>query len=128
MRISYLNLFAMEDKSMIARAVDILKSRGFENIRADVGELERPSRLTKKGSDVEFTPDLTALLKDGQCYFEIVRNSKKDKSRLIDKWSLLATMARLKNGNFFLMTPHGKMNYAQKLIRENRIVAEIIKI
>lgn len=118
----------MEDKLMIARAVDILRNRGFENIRADVGELEKPSRITKKGTDVEFTPDLTALFRDGQCYFEIVKKSRKDKAGLINKWSLLSMIARMRNGSFFVMTPQGKLNYTQKLISENKIQAEIIKM
>jgi len=113
---------------MIARAVDILRSRGFENIRADIGELEKPSRITQKDSGVEYTPDLTALFGDGQCYFEIVGKSKKNKNRLISKWSLLSMIARMRRGSFFVMTPQGKLNYAQKLIKENNIQAEIIRM
>jgi hypothetical protein len=118
----------MEEKSILSNAVDILKSKGFEHIQADVEEFERPAKLIKRGSDMVFTPDLTAEQNDGKCYFEIVRTAKRDKSQLIDKWSLLSAVAKHKNGHFFLLVPDGKMNYAQKILKEQKIEAEIIKM
>ncbi len=118
----------MEEKSILSYAANILKSRGFEEIHADVEEFDPPSRLLKKGSDTEFTPDLTAKQNEGKCYFEIVRTAKRDKSRLIDKWSLLSAVAKHKNGHFFLLVPDGKMNYAQKILKDENIEAGIIKI
>lgn len=119
----------MEEKMMLSNAVDLLKSRGFENIRADVDNFERPARLIQKGKDKnEFTPDLTAKQQDGKFYFEIVRKAKRDKRKLVDKWTLLSTLAQQRNGNLFLLVPHGKLTYTQKILREYHIDAEIIKI
>jgi hypothetical protein len=118
----------MEEKSILSNAVNILKSKGFEHIQADGEEYERPAKLIKKGTDMVFTPDLTAEQNHGKCYFEIVRTAKRDKSKLIDKWSLLSAMAKHKNGHFFLLVPDSKMNYAQKILKEERIDAEIIKM
>ena len=118
----------MGDKTMLSDAVDILKGKGFKNIKADYEDFEKPSKLVKKGSGKELRPDLTAKLHDGKCYFEIVRKAKRDKKEVIDKWTLLSALAQHKNGTFFLLVPHGKLSYTRKILNENNIEAEIIKI
>lgn len=118
----------MEDKNMLSDAVSLLKDRGFKNIKADHEDLEKPSKLVKRGGGKEMIPDLTAKLRDGKCYFEIVRKAKRDKRQVIDKWTLLSALAKHKNGEFFLLVPHGKLSYTRKILNEHKIEAEIIKI
>ncbi|MGK7395419.1 MAG: hypothetical protein ACNS62_12660 [Candidatus Cyclobacteriaceae bacterium M3_2C_046] len=118
----------MEDQALLNDAVNLLKTKGFENIRANHENLEKPAKLVNRGSDQEFIPDLTAKIRDGKCYFEIVRKAKRDKKSLIDKWTLLSALASHRNGTFFLLVPHGKLAYTNKILQENKIEAEIIKI
>jgi hypothetical protein len=118
----------MENNTMITTALDTIKNKGFTNIRADHENYEKPAKLKLKGSDHEIVPDFTAKENDGKYYFEIVRKAKRDKQAVVHKWTLLSTMANLRNGKFILLVPHGKLTYTRKLVEEHGIDAEIIKI
>ncbi|MFW5700913.1 MAG: hypothetical protein ACOCWM_04410 [Cyclobacteriaceae bacterium] len=118
----------MENNTMISNALDIIINKGFKNIRADYKDYEKPAKLKLKGSDQEVIPDFTAKEEDGKYYFEIVRKAKRDKKAVVHKWTLLSTLANLRNGKFILLVPHGTLTYTRKLVEEHNIDAEIIKI
>lgn len=116
------------DTRTIYSALDIIKSRGFESIRAVISDYESPARLTKKGTEKSFIPHITARTNNGKHYFEIVSKSKKDPVELINKWMLLSSLAELRNGTFFLVVPHGKLSYTNNLLQEHSINATLLKI
>ena len=118
----------MDNATIETTALDTIKNKGFKNIRADHENYEKPAKLKLKGSDHEVVPDFTAKEENGKFYFEIVRKAKRDKKQVIDRWTLLSTLAGMRNGTFFLMVPHGKLTYTRKILEENQIEAEIIKI
>jgi hypothetical protein len=117
-----------EQDSLMLNAVDLLKNRGFNNIRANHSDYEKPASLKQKGSEKTFVPDLTARQDESKCYFEIVRKDENDKKEQVKKWSLLSTLAKFRNGSFFLLVPHGKLNYTRQIVEYNSIEAEILKI
>ncbi|MDQ3394177.1 MAG: hypothetical protein M3512_08720 [Bacteroidota bacterium] len=82
--------------------MDIIKSRGFLNIRAVISDYETLAKLTSKGTEKSFIPHITARTDQGKHYFEIVSKTKKDPKKLVDKWTLLSSLAEIKNGTFFL--------------------------
>lgn len=118
----------MTQDTLIVDAVTLLKDKGFENIRVDLDDYEKPSKLQKKGSPKAYIPDLTAKQDDGKCYFEIVRKSENNEGEQIEKWSLLSTLAKHRNGKFFLLVPHGKLNYTRQILEKNDIEAEVVKL
>ncbi len=116
------------DENMIYSAIDILKEKGFENIRANVSDYERPAKLVKASSSIAYQPDMTAKTLTGKCYFEIVNDTKADKDVLKEKWSLFSAMAQHKNGTFFLLVPRGKMRFTNEMLKNNEIYADVLKI
>jgi hypothetical protein len=113
---------------LIYSAIDIIKSKGFEEIRAGISDYENPAPLTKKGTNKSFIPDITARTSQGKSYFEIVPKSTSDTKNLIDKWTLLSSLAQHRNGTFFLLVPHGKLSFTNKLLSQYSISADILKI
>lgn len=116
------------DTKTIYSAIDIIKSKGFEEIRAGISDYDNPAPLTKKGTEKSFTPDITARTSQGKSYFEIVPKSTTNIKNMIDKWTLLSCLAQHRNGTFFLLVPHGKLSFTNKLIAKHSISADILKI
>ena len=113
---------------LIYSAIDIIKAKGFEQIRAGISDYENPAPLRKKGTEKSFIPDITARTNQGKSYFEIVPKSTTNIKALIDKWTLLSSLAHHRNGTFFLLVPHGKLSFTNKLIAQHSISADILKI
>ena len=114
---------------LVSTAVTLVKKQGFENIRADYEEYEKPAALSQQGSNTVYTPDITAYGKQqGKCYFEIVSKDAKNKDELISKWKLLSRLAQIKNGTFFLLAPRGTMRYANQIVDQYNIHADILKL
>jgi hypothetical protein len=117
-----------EYEGMVTSIATYLNKKGYAHIRADLAEFERPSRLLKKGSEDAYIPDLTAQKNNGTCYFEIVNTSEEQKLRTVGKWQLLSMLAQSQNGKFFVLVPHGKMSYANRLLADHNISAEVVKM
>lgn len=112
---------------LITTAIDMVKDRGFKEIRADIGEYEPPHQLIGKTNNVNFTPDVTASKNDAKAYFEI--GMKDDNvNDLVNKWKLLETLAQMKNGSFSVLVPRGHMKFTKDLLREHSINADVIKL
>lgn len=113
---------------LVNSAVNLLESRGFDEIRADLDDYTRPATLSQRNGEIEYTPDLTARSASGKCYFEIVTKEKKSDDKVIGKWKLLSTLAKMKNGTFFLLVPRGMMRFCTETIKEYNITADILQI
>jgi len=116
------------DTSTMYSALDIIKSRGFINIKAVISDYETPSKLTKKGTEKSYTPHITAKTDQGKHYFEIVSKTKKDPEKLVDKWTLLSSLADVRNGTFFLVVPHGKLSFTKNILKQHSIHANVLKV
>ncbi|MDX2304798.1 MAG: hypothetical protein NW226_18450 [Microscillaceae bacterium] len=113
---------------LVSTAVRLIKRQGFEDIRADLEDFEKPAALSQQGSDVVYIPDITAYGKLGKCYFEIVSKEAKNKEETISKWKLLSRLAQMKNGTFFLLVPRGMMRFAVQIIELHNIKADVLKL
>ena len=113
---------------MINSIASYLEGKGYERIRADLSDYEKPARLMKQGSADAFVPDLTARKNNSKCYFELVNTTEENNRRTISKWQLLSTLAKSQNGKFFVLVPHGKMSYTNRLLASNEINAEVVKM
>lgn len=117
-----------QNQTYMYAAIDLLKQKGFDNIRADFSDYERPAKLITTGSEKEYMPDITAKTQNGKCYFEIVSDTHADKALLKDKWSLFSALAQHKKGTFFLLVPRGKMRFTNDILNKSNINADILKI
>ena len=113
---------------MVETVVQYLEKKGYEQIRAEVADLPRPSAITRQGDDQSFVPDVTAYKNGGKCYFEIVTEGKEDKLRTAGKWRLYSTLAEHRNGEFYLMVPHGKLSFTNRLLDTHGISATVMKM
>lgn len=117
-----------EYEVMVSSIASYLDKKGYERIRADLTDFEKPSRLMKQGSADAYVPDLTARKGAGKCYFEIVNTTEEQKLRTVGKWQLFSMLAQSQNGKFFVVVPHGKMSYTNRLLSDHNIHAEIVKM
>ena len=116
-----------EYKELLARAVHQIESRGFDKIRTDLDGYEAPTHYMAQEKKVSYSPDITATNNKGKFYFEIARKTESTRE-LVSKWKLLETMAELKNGQFNILVPYGQNRFAQELITEHKINANLIKL
>lgn len=123
----------LTDYPLFKAAIKLLKSKGFKNLKVNIEDLEiyeQPAMLRRKGSKEGFIPALTAQNDTRKHYIEIVRRkAKKEKQRIANKWALLSTMAKLRNGKFILLVSHGTMRFTNSLLDAYpSIDAEVIKL
>ena len=111
----------------MTRAIDYVQNLGFENIRARHEEFDEPARLTMKGQDKAFIPDITAMKNGGKYYFEIADRTE-DQAEIVGKWKLMATLAEMKSGDLRIFVPYGSMKYTTEILEKKNIKAEIIKL
>ncbi|WP_258104577.1 hypothetical protein [Marinoscillum sp. MHG1-6] len=114
-------------ESLLAKAVGKIEQLGYSEIRADLEDYEKPFELKGKTNDINFVPDLTARKGNSKTYFEISQKVE-DTRELVNKWKLLETLSKMKNGNFKIFVPHGQMKFTQELIEQHQIRAELEKI
>jgi hypothetical protein len=111
----------------VNRVIEKVKKQGFTDIRADIGEYEKPPRLIGKSKKIDFIPDVVARKNGTKGYFEISKKEK-DTDNLINKWSVLSTLAEMKNGVFRIYVPHGHMKFTRQLLTSYDIKAEVMKL
>lgn len=109
------------------QAVNYVKNLSFEDIKARYEDFDEPATLKMKGSDVEFTPDITATKNGAKYYFEIADRTE-DQSHVISKWQLLSTLATMKGGDFKIFVPYGSMKYTNDILKSKDIQAEVVKL
>lgn len=119
-----------KDADLIREIVDrIVSPRGFKDIKANIADYETPARLTRKSEsgDEAFIPDVTGTLNGRKSYFELALKTD-DEQQAVTKWKLLSNVARFKNGKFFLVVPRGHYAFANRLISQYTIEAEVLKM
>lgn len=112
----------------IEEAIKKILRRGYTDIKASIESYEPPKSIVGQGSTVtEFVPDITAEKWGGMGYFEIAKKES-DPTDLASKWKVLEILAKMKKGEFLIFVPHGNMQFAQRIINQYNIQAELIKL
>lgn len=109
------------------KALDWVKKRGFSNIKANHEEYETPGQFNRPGEDDPVIPDITGLKTGGKSYIEIATKTE-DINRKVSKWKLLSTLAARKGGKLFLLTPRGHKRFAEELVKDHNLNAEVKSI
>lgn len=117
-----------EYKELLQRAINHITSRGFNTIKAELDGYEQPTHYkAQNDSNLNFCPDITAVNERGKFYFEIAKKTESTRE-LVSKWKLLETMAGMKNGKLNILVPYGQNRFAQELVAEHNINANLIKL
>ena len=109
------------------KALDIVKAKGFDDIKADCEGYETPAAFQQQESETSYTPDITATKNDRKFYFEIAKKTD-EQDKLISKWKLLSMMSKIKNGSFHILVPYGQMKFTRELVTAHNIDANLIKM
>lgn len=118
-----------KDTKYYEKAVEWVKKKGYSKVKANIDDFEAPTSFKQEqnGEETFITPDITAVMRGNKCYFEIAVKSD-DKQEVITKWKLLDRLASMKEGKFFLFTPHGHRAFADRIIKQHDINATLINI
>ncbi len=116
-------------QKLYQKAVDIIRKKGFIDIKANSEELdlEQPTGYVQQREEDVYTPDLTALHLGRKSYFEIALKTTQVR-RLVNKWKLMSRLAEVRHGSFFLLVPRGHVRFTNQLIEDHNIDANLIKL
>ena len=109
------------------KAVELVESRGFTDVKSKLDGYEDPISFDKKGDDTNYTPDITAEENHGKAYFELARKTDEVTS-LVSKWKLLSTIAKMKKGSFHIIVPYGQNKFTQEILDKYPVEADLIKL
>ena len=119
----------MEYQKYFDKALQWARRKGFSEIKAnsEKHELDSPASFSQPENDKEFVPDMTALKTGGKSYIEIAIKSDNVR-RVVTKWKLLSTIAKMKGGTLFLLAPHGHKAFASRLVKKHDIDAKVVSL
>ncbi|MFO7657966.1 MAG: hypothetical protein R6W78_12965 [Bacteroidales bacterium] len=113
------------DKTMVTRAIisKIQDERKPKKIKTNhVIGYDSPNKISIKGRNKEYVPDIAAVFDNSISVYEIELN----KTMPFEKWRLLSLYARENNGNLFLVVPDFLTEPIKEKIKEKEINAGII--
>jgi hypothetical protein len=120
-----------KDRQLYEKALEWVQRRGYSSVKVnlDAEDFEKPTSFTQSsnGNDAAMTPDLTAVMRGNKHYFEIAQKGG-DPQEAVTKWKLLERLASLKESRFYLFTPQGHRAYANRLVKQYNINAELIDL
>lgn len=114
-------------KGYIEKAVHWIEKKGYAEIKADLDGMETPIAFTQRSNEASVHPDLTARSLGRKFYFEVAIKSSETRA-IVTKWKLLSQLAAMKDGKLIVFAPHGHRSFAEKIITENKINAQIISL
>lgn len=113
------------DKTMVTRAV-ITKLEEENKPKAiktnHVIGYDSPNKISIKGKDEGYTPDITVDFDNSTAIYEIELN----KSMPIEKWRILSLYAQKNQGNLYLVVPDFLKEPIKEEIKEKEINAGVL--
>lgn len=111
---------------LLSASVGFLKDEGYKEreIKASLGRYERPGLIFHHHREKGFFPDIMVTHNDRDLLFEI----ELDKKQKLEKWRTFARHASNHDGRFFIITPEKLAGRTGKILKKNKIDAEIIEI
>ncbi len=116
-------------KAMIGNMVNILSNAGFEDVRAEIPVCNKtPKRIVLQGTDIGYTPDITALKKEQLHLFDIETEETLPYIRNSKKIHVLSSFSGRVNATYSLVVPTGCEEKATHLLNDLDIFAGVIEI
>ncbi len=113
------------DKTMVSRAV-ISKIEDEDTPKAiktnHVIGYESPNKISIKGKEEKYIPDITVVFDNYTTLYEIELN----KTMPVEKWRLLSSYARKNQGNLYLVVPDYLKESIKEEIKQQDINAGVI--
>ncbi|MDC1403125.1 hypothetical protein N8328_01825 [Crocinitomicaceae bacterium] len=106
-----------ENTEFIEKAVNYIKAKGYEYIKADIEGYETPKTFRRKGTDGFITPDIEAE-KNGRTYFFDISLKSEDPSLLKTKWLFLESLSKMKSGTFRVITTKGHFKFTDTMLED----------
>ena len=117
---------------LVEDTIKALKKKGYKIFQAFHPDYEPPAEIKSTSQENGYTPDIKAKKNEGDApsYVDIAEKVSKDQlQRLVTKWELLSTIAKIKHGQFFIVTPSGTITLTKDLLEKyQRITAETIRV
>lgn len=113
------------DKTLITRAIISKIQDETKPLKIQAKHVlgfDSPNKISLKGQDEGFVPDIAVIYEKKTIVYEIELN----KTMPVDKWHLLSLFARKHNGSLYLVVPEYLKNPIKKEISENEINAGVI--
>ncbi len=107
-----------------AQALEWVKKHGFDNIKSVHEDYESPGTFNWSEDENGLVPHITGLRTGGKSYIELALKDE-NVQRRVSKWKLLSTLAARKGGKLYLLAPRGHKAFAEKLVEEYNLSAEI---
>jgi hypothetical protein len=114
-------------QELLERAVEMVESRGFDQIRTQLDGYDEPQPFLQQKEDITYVPDISAKNDKGKFYFEIAQKTE-DVEHLVSKWKLLSTVASMKKGGLNILIPYGHNRFTEEIIDQYNIKANLIKL
>ena len=115
----------MDKSYFIRKAVQWAEQRGYKKVKANCEEYESPTEYKRAEDDQPFVPDATGVLGGKKSYFEIALKTENERRR-ITKWKLLGTLAHMKGGKLYLLTPKGHKAFTEGIVKQHLLNAEVV--
>ena len=114
-------------KALYQKALDWLNQKKFENIKARIEPFEEPKTFYRKGDDLAFTPDFSAVRGGKKSFFDIALKEE-TRRQLAGKWQLMQELADRNGGNLYLFAPTGHKAFAQRVVEDFNIKAQVVSL
>ena len=117
-----------ENAELLENAIEKIEKLGYSNVKvAALEEYETPQGFNRAKDDETFIPDITATIRGRKDYFDVALKTNKDR-RLVTKWRLMDTIARMRNRKFTLLVPRGSYRFASDLVKQYSINPKLVRI
>ena len=109
---------------IIEAAINLLKTEGFNKIKANLEGFEKPVKLLSDRNVQYYYPDITACYDNAIFIFDIELTTKVK----ADKLKLFPDYVLENKGKFFILTPENITSAISVLLSQMNIEAEIVEI
>ena len=106
-----------EHDKRVKKVVDLLADKGYENIKANLPDREKPKKIVWQSTGEGFIPDVT-VFKDDFRIFEVVTAASILDEKTDDTWKLFSSYAEVNDAMFYVVFPKGLVEKVKKKINE----------
>ena len=107
----------VEHDRLVKKVVDLLGDKGYENIKADLSDFEKPKKIVWQSTGEGRIPDVT-VFKDDFRIFEVETADSVEDEHTAEKWKLFSSYAEVNDAMFYVVFPKGAVEMVKKRIKE----------
>ncbi len=106
-----------DHERLVKKVVELLGGKGYENIKADLPDFEKPKKIVWQSTGEGFFPDVT-VYKDDFRIFKVVTADFAADDKTDEVWKLFASYAEVNDAMFYVVFPKGVIGKVKKIINE----------